>query len=250
MGDLAQHLIGESGEHPPGPAFLLPEHRQQFFTVRGDGEAVFALLLQPDLHILPGDVPAIVGAQSDVLEGLAAYQDVPLLQHLLGGVLLEVDQLKQLDLVALRGEDQLVLLAIEAHLERDLIKNQIQGFLHLGHEFCAVGVILVLVHHLAQFCFHLGKGFPPVLCPLPEALRELGQGNKTLTGINELLGIFITRKFLQRFAEIGQCPALLIQIVIGIAHTEVPTVVFCKVVCMGFQQGKSLLIQFPILWNS
>ena len=151
VGDLAQHLVGEGSEHPPGPAFLLPEHRQQLFTVGGDGEAVFTLLLQPDLHILPRDVPAIVGAQSDVLEGLTAHKDVPLLQHLLGGVLLEVDQLKQLDLVALRGEDQLVLLAVETHLEGDFIKNQIQGFLHLGHEFCAAGVIFVLIHHLAQF---------------------------------------------------------------------------------------------------
>ena len=250
VGDLSQHLVGEGGEHPPDPAFLLPEHRQQLFAVGRDGEAVFTLLLQPDLHILPGDVPAILSTQADVSDWLTAHQDVPVLQHLLRGVLLEVDQLKQLDLVTLRGEDQLMLFAVEAHLERDLIKNQIQSFLHLGHEFCAAGVIFVLIHHLAQFCFHLGKGFPPVLCPLPEALRELRQGNKTLTGINELLGIFITRKFLQRLAEIGQCPALLIQIVIGIAHTEVPTVVFCKVVCMGFQQGNRLLIQFPILWNS
>ena len=90
-----------------------------------------------------------------------------MLQHLLGGVLLEVDQLKQFDLVTLRGEDQLVLLAAHTYLEGDLIKDQIQGVLHLGHEFCATGVILVLVHHLAQFCFHLGKGFPPVLCPFP-----------------------------------------------------------------------------------
>ena len=81
-----------------------------------------------------------------------------MLQHLLGGVLLEVDQLKQLDLVPLRGEDQLMLLAIEAHLEGDLIKDQVQRFLHLGHEFCAAGVVLVLVHHPAQFCFHPGKG--------------------------------------------------------------------------------------------
>ena len=184
VGDLAQHLVGEGSEHPPGPAFLLPEHRQQLFTVGGDGEAVFTLLLQPDLHILPGDVPAIVGAQSDVLEGLTAHKDVPLLQHLLGGVLLEVDQLKQLDLVALRGEDQLMLFAVEAHLERDLIKDQIQGFLHLGHEFGAAGVILVLIHHLAQFCFHLGKGFPTVLCPLPEALPELRQRNTLFARVN------------------------------------------------------------------
>ena len=36
VGDLAQHLVGEGSEHPPGPAFLLPEHRQQLFTVGGE----------------------------------------------------------------------------------------------------------------------------------------------------------------------------------------------------------------------
>ena len=73
-----------------------------------------------------------------------------MLQHLLGGVLLEVDQLKQLDLVPLRGEDQFILFSIEAQLERDLVKGQIQSFLHVGHEFRAAGVVFVLVHHLAQ----------------------------------------------------------------------------------------------------
>ena len=38
----------------------------------------------------------------------------------LGGVLLEIDQLKELDLIPLRGEDQLVLLSVEAHFEGDL----------------------------------------------------------------------------------------------------------------------------------
>ena len=184
VGNLTQHLVGEGGEHPPDPAFRLPEHGKQLFAVGGDGEAVFTLLLQPDLHILPGDVPAILGTQADVREGLTAHKDVPVLQHLLGGVFLEVDQLKQLDLVTLRSEDQLVLLAVEAHLEGDFIKNQIQGFLHLGHEFCAAGMVFVLVHHLAQLCFHLGKGFPPVLCPFPEALRELRQRNTLLARVN------------------------------------------------------------------
>ena len=184
VGDLAQHLVGEGGEHPPGPAFRLPEHRQQLFAVGGDGEAVFTLLLQPDLHIIPGDVQAILSTQTDVLEGLTAHKDVPVLQHLLGGVLLEVNQLKQLDLVALRGEDQLMLFAIEAHLEGDFVKRLVQSPFHLGHEFCAAGVIFVLIHHLAQFCFHLGKGFPPVLCPFPEALPELRQRNTLFARVN------------------------------------------------------------------
>ena len=51
----------------------------------------------------PEIVQAILSTQTDVLEGLTAHKDVPVLQHLLGGVLLEVDQLKQLDLVTPPG---------------------------------------------------------------------------------------------------------------------------------------------------
>ena len=40
---------------------------------------------------------------TNVLDRLAAHQDVPMLQHLFGGVLLEVDYLKQLYLIPLRG---------------------------------------------------------------------------------------------------------------------------------------------------
>ena len=248
VGDLTQHLIGEGGEHPPGPAFFLPEHRQQLFAVGGDGEAVFTLLLQPDLHIIPGDVPAIFGVQSDVLEGLTAHKDVPVLQHLLGGVLLEVDQLKQLDLVTLRGEDQLMLFAAHTYLEGDLIKDQIQGVLHLGHEFCATGVILVLVHHLAQFCFHLGKGFPPVLCPLPEARRELRQGNTLPAPVDQLHGVLVVGAGLQCLFKISQSPALLIQIKVGVTHAEVPVMIACKVFLMGLEQSDGLFEHLFAAW--
>ena len=233
VGDLAQHLVGEGGEHPPDPAFLLPEHRQQLFAVSGDGKAVFTLLLQPDLHILPRDIPAVLGAQADVLEGLTAHQDVPVLQHLLGGVLLEVDQLKQLDLVALRGEDQLMLFAVEAHLEGDFVKRLVQSPFHWGHEFCAAGVILVLIHHLAQFCFHLGKGFPPVLCPIPEALPELRQRNTLLAPVDKLFGVIVTRADFQCLFKISQSPALLIQIKVGVTHAEVPVIIVLEVFLMG-----------------
>ena len=233
VGDLAQHLVGEGSEHPPGPAFFLLKLRQQLFTVSGDGKAVFTLFLQPDLHIIPGNLPAIIGSQTDVLNRLTAHQDVPVLQHLFRSVLLEVDQLKQLDLVALRGEDQLMLFAVEAHLERDLIKDQIQGFLHLGHEFGTAGVIFVLIHHLAQFCFHFRKGFPPVLCPLPEALPELRQRNTLLAPFDKLFGVIVTRADFQCLFKISQSPALLIQIKVGVTHAEVPVIIVLEVFLMG-----------------
>ena len=156
-----------------------------------------------------------------------------MLQHLFWGVLLEVDQLKQLDLVPLRSENQLMLFAIEAHLEGDLIKNQIQSCLHLGHEFGAAGVVFVLVHHLAQLCFHLGKGFPPVLCPLPEALPELRQRNTLLAPVDKLFGVIVTRADFQCLFKISQSPALLIQIKVGVTHAEVPVIVVLEVFLMG-----------------
>ena len=45
-----------------------------------------------------------------------------MLKHLLWSVFLEVNQLEQLDLVALRGEDQFIFFAIEAHLEGNFVK--------------------------------------------------------------------------------------------------------------------------------
>ena len=233
VGDLAQHLVGEGSEHPPGPAFFLLKLRQQLFTVSGDGKAVFTLFLQPDLHIIPGNLPAIIGSQTDVLNRLTAHQDVPVLQHLFRSVLLEVDQLKQFDFVALWGEDQLMLFAIEAHLEGDFVKRLVQSPFHLGHEFCAAGVIFVLIHHLAQFCFHLDKGFPPVLCPLPEALPELRQRNTLLAPVDKLFGVIVTRADFQCLFKISQSPALLIQIKVGVTHAEVPVIIVLEVFLMG-----------------
>ena len=135
------------------------------------------------INILIKLLSAAYTAEAKRADAKAQFNEqVPVLQHLFRSVLLEVDQLKQLDLITLRGEDQLMLFAIEAQLEGNFIKNQIQGVLHLGHEFCAAGMIFVLIHHLAQFCFHLGKGFPPVLCPLPEALHGLFWRGKYIAG--------------------------------------------------------------------
>ena len=110
----------------------------------------------------------------------------------------------------------------------------------MGHEFCAAGVVFVLVHHLAQFCFHLGKGFPPVLCPLPEALRELRQGDALLAPVDQLHGVLVVGAGLQCLFKVTKSPALLIQIVIGIAHAKVPVVVSLKVFLMRFQESDGL----------
>ena len=180
-----------------------------------------------------------------------------MLQHLFGGVLLEVDQLKQLDLIPLRGEDQLMLFPAHAQLKGNLIKNQVQGFLHLGHDLRTSGVILVLVHHLAHRPFHFGKGFPPVFCPLPEALRELRQGNTLFAPVDQFLNVLlgvelriITGMQFQSFFKVSQSAALLIQIIISIPHTEIPGISIPQFLLMGLHQFQCPMKQFSALWIS
>ena len=119
--------------------------------------------------------------------------------------------------------------AIEAHLKGNFVKNQIQGFLHLSHEFCAIDMILVIVYHLAQLSFHFGKGFPPDLCSLSEALTKLRHRNTLLTPVDQFLNVLsgvelriITWMQFQSFFKISQSTTFLFQIKIGIPHAEVP----------------------------
>ena len=234
MGNFTQHLVSEGGEHPPCPAFLLPEHGQQLFAVGRDTETVLAQFLQPDLHILPGDFPAIIGAQADVPNRLAAHQDIPVLQHLFGGVFLEVNQFKQLDLVPLRGEDQFVLLAVEPHFKTNLVKCQIQDVFAFLDQFTAMLMVLILIHDLAQLGFLLGKLLPRRFRPFPETLTKLRHGDALFTPVDQLLGILVIGASFQGLFKVSQSPAFLIQIKVGITHAEVPVIVVLEVFLMGF----------------
>ena len=225
VGDFAQHLVGEGDDGPPDPVFLLPEHGEQLLAVGREGKGVFAPLFQPDLHLLPGYLPAQVCAEAYIGVGLAAYQDVPVLQHFFRGVAAEVCQLEQLDFVSLRGEDQFMFLSVASYFKGNIVKDQVQDFLHLGRDLRAPEVFLVLVHHPAQLRFPLGKGFPPIYRPLPEALCKLGKRDTFLAVTDHFPGVLIVRAGLQRPAEVGQRPPFLIQVVIGISHTEVPEMV-------------------------
>ena len=124
----------------------------------------------------------------------------------------------------------------------------------MGHEFGAAGMVFVLVHHLAQFCFHFGKGLPPVLRPFPEALRELRQRNALFARVDQFLNILFGVKFriitgmqFQSFFKIPQSAAFLVQIVIGIAHTEVPGISVSQFLLVGLHQFQCPVKQFSSL---
>ena len=247
IGDLSQNLIGESDEHPPDFSPLLLEHRQQLFAVGGDGEAVFPLFLQPDLYISTGDVPTVIGVQANAPQRLTAHQDIPMLQHLLGGMLLEVSQFKQLDLVPLRGEDQLVLLTAHTHFEGDIVKGQTEDLLTPRHQFSAAGVAGILIHDTAQTGLLIGKGTPGLLSALTKIFRKPGQGQAAATGIYQFLNLspcvelrIISRVELQCPLEMPQRNPLLIEIVIRISHAKIPGIGVPKIFFVSEHQRDSI----------
>ena len=96
-----------------------------------------------------------------------------------------------------------MLLAIEAHLEGDLIKDLVQSPFHLGHDLCAAGVVFIVVHHLAQLGFHFDKGFPRRFRPFPETRRELRQGNALPAPFDKLFGILVAGTSFQCFFKVS-----------------------------------------------
>ena len=151
-----------------------------------------------------------------------------MLQYILGGLLSEVDQFKQLDPVPLRREDQFMLFSVKPHLKGYISEHPVQGLPHLAHNLFPLRPALVFIHAPAQLALDLGKVPPPIFGPLPEALLKLRQGNSLFAVVDKSLRILIPGESLQRLLEIGQGPPLLIQIIVGIAHAKVPPVVFCK----------------------
>ena len=139
-----------------------------------------------------------------------------------------------------------MLFSIEAHLKTDFVKSKVQDFFALLDQFLAAFTVFILVHKSAQPGLLLGKGFPCRLCPLPKAFFKSWEGDTLFTVIYEHLRILVAGTGLQRLAEIRQCPALLVEIVIGITHAEIPAMVACKIFLMGGQQSNRFFKQLPI----
>ena len=158
--------------------------------------------------------------------GLTAHQDVPVLQHLLGGVLLEVDQLKQLDLITLRGEDQLVLLAVEAHLEGDFVKDLVQSLLPFGPRVPAPRVwslsSSIIWRNAASISAKVSHQFSV------RSRKHSENCGREMPFLHQSISSAVvsssSRASFQCLFKISQSAALLIQIIIGIAHAEVPVV--------------------------
>ena len=253
VGDLPQHLVGEGKEHPPGLVLLLLEQGEELFTV--EDQAHMPLIQFFDLagHILGGDFPS---TKTDGKTGSRppAHQNVPLFRQGSGSLALEVDHLKEFHPVSLRCEDQLILFSIEAQLKGEIVKGYVEGQSAEGNQFLAPLVVLVLIHDAAQVLFFSDKGLPCLHRPLPKGRFKPGQGEPAATVVNQLpdlcssvvLGV-IARVQCQRPLEMRQGGPLLVQIVVGIPHAEVPAVVPLQSVPVGSHPRNGPFEQRPAL---
>ena len=79
----------------------------------------------PYPHI-PGPDRDVPGPQLATLRGLAADQDIPMLQHRFWGLTLEIHQREQAGAKPLRTEDQFILFTVEAQIKGRGGEGQLQ----------------------------------------------------------------------------------------------------------------------------
>lgn len=160
---------------------------------------------------------------------------------------LEVDQLIEPGKIPLGGEDQFVFLTVVSHFKGGVQESREQGCFTQADELLLDSGAIPYIQKLPQLGFHFGKGSPGLLGALPETGIEPGQGQTAAAVVDHLLGVLIAGTGFQSLLEIAQGLSLLIQVVIGIAHTEIPVVIPLEVLLIGQEQGQCLFIHFLVI---
>ena len=245
-GDFPQYLIHQGGEQPPGLILVLLEQGQQRVAVESQGEEVILGFFRQHLHLCAGNLQPSRGTQREVGRSLAPHMKVPVLQQFCRGMTLEVIQLIQPGQVPLGGEDQLILLTAVPYLKGRVGKGREQGALAQGNQLLLNRAAVFDVQQLAQLGFLVAEGLPGLLCAFPEVFCKAGKGQLPAAVLNHLQGICIAGTGFQSLLKVGQGQTLLAQVVVGIAHPEVPGVFPLKMVGIGQEQGQRLFKHLPV----
>ena len=104
-------------------------------------------------------------------------------------------------------------------------------------------MVCVFVHQLAQPLLLFRKGFPCFFCPFPEACGKLRQRKPSAAVLQKLFDVLtgidfrvIARVQLQRLCKVSPSAALLVQIVPGVSHAEVPGIGLTQLLFVGLHQ--------------
>ena len=241
--NLPQHLICESGEHPPYPPFILLLQGQEFFTAEGEGQTPVLLLLHPHLHILRTNLIR-PGAQRKLSRGLTAHQNIPVFQHRFRSLFPEADQRKQSAPASLGAENQLIFFSVKAYLKGRRREGCLQRSAAFFHNFLTAFPQIIRIHNSPQFRFHPGEGRPRFLCSLPKVLLKTGQSQTAAAIVYVFQGVLITGTGLQRLFKITQSRTFFAQIIISRCNTIIPAMIAGEILLMLFQKLQGFFIRF------
>ena len=191
-------------------------------------------------HLPPGRL------QGEARAGLAAHLHVPVRRHRGRNPPGKIRQHKQLGAVPVGAEHQLVFLPVEAQFKGRVVQRQLQrGSAPVQQFLLGLGPIR-RVDQRPQLFFRLAERGPGLLHTLAETAVKLGQGQPVAAVVDELLGVLVAGAGFQRLFKVVQRRALLVQVVPGVPHAEVPAVVVLKIRLVGGQQPDGLAEQLLV----
>ena len=187
--NFAEQLVGERREHPPGTSLLLCLQIRKPGAEDGELERI-VVGLKPGLHVFTAD-PDAAGMKLIARRPTTTKRDLPVPQDGCGRMASEVDELEELHPVAFRRQNELMLDAIEADLERNVLKRKPENALDAIDDLFASLMRLVSIHHGADLRLLAFEGRPGLLRALPEGNPEERQRHALETVLHEFFGILV-----------------------------------------------------------
>ena len=160
-------------------------------------------------------------------------------------MLREIDERKESAPLSLGRENQLVSLRCFPHLERHVVKGDVQETTAARDHLLTV--VLRCVHQCAQLCLRCLECAPRLRDARAERTRKERQRDARAAGLNHLLRVRIARECGECGLEVGQGTPLLIEVVAGVAHAEVPEMVALEVLRVRTQKFDCPLVIVPLL---
>ena len=104
-----------------------------------------------------------------------------------------------------------------------------------------LAVIRSRIHQRTQLLLRLGEREPRLLHADAERARKEREGESAAAVLDHLLGVLVARQRRKRRLKVGQGAVFLIEVVVGIAHAEVPDVIVGGILCVRREEVNRLL---------
>ena len=149
-------------------------------------------------------------------------------------MMLEVDKGEQSGPVSFGAENQFIFFSVKSQLKGRGSESQFQYFAAFFYQFFVAFLQGIGIHNHSKFSLNLGKGSPGFFRFFTEVCLKQRQSQPAAAVVNQGLSILVIWAGSQCLFKIFQGKAFLIQVIVGVAHAEIPTVVALEIVLMRF----------------